>query len=98
MNCEAAQSLADAYVDGELDPAGKLEIDRHLEACALCSEDYRERRALTRAAGAGELRFKAPPELQQRIRFALRREANAETPQRTVPRRWFTAAASLAAA
>ena len=98
MNCEAAQTLVDAYIDGELDPAGKLEIERHLEECALCSQGYREHQGLKRAVNGGELRFKAPPELQQRIRFALRREASAETPQRTVPRRWFTAAASLAIA
>jgi anti-sigma factor RsiW len=98
MNCEAAQTLADAYIDGELDPAGRLEIERHLEECALCSEGYREHQALKRAVGAGELRFKAPAELQQRIRFALRREAQTETGPRTVPRRWFTAAASLAIA
>jgi anti-sigma factor RsiW len=98
MNCEAAQTLVDAYIDGELDPTGKLEIERHLQECALCSEGYQEQRTLKRAVGAGELRFKAPAELQQRIRFALRREAKAETAQRTVPLRWFTAAATLAVA
>ena len=98
MNCESAQTLVDAYIDGELDPAGKLEIERHLEECALCSEGYREQRTLKRALGAGDLRFKAPADLQQRVRFALRREANAEAAPRTVPRSWFAAAASLAIA
>src|SRR3954469_9373442 len=98
MNCEAAQTLVDAYIDGELDPAGRLEIERHLEDCASCSHGYGQHRALQGALGAGELRFNAPPELRERVRFALRREAKAETAQRTVPRRWFTAAASLAIA
>ncbi|HEY1269582.1 MAG TPA: anti-sigma factor [Candidatus Binatia bacterium] len=98
MNCEAAQNLLDAYLDGELDPAGRLEIERHLQECALCSHGCEERRAFQRAVGGSALRYKAPAELQQKIRFALRREANAEKPSRTVPRRWFTAAASVAIA
>lgn len=98
MHCEAAQTLVDAYIDGELDPAGKLEIERHLEECSLCASGYAEHGALKRALGAGELRFKAPPELQQRIRFALRAEANNEKPAPTVPRRWFNTAAALAIA
>jgi anti-sigma factor RsiW len=98
MNCEAAQTLVDAYIDGELDPAGKLEIERHLEECARCASGYAEHGTLKRAVGAGELRFKAPPELQQRIRFALRAEAKNEKPAPTVPRRWFNAAAALAIA
>lgn len=98
MNCEAAQTLVDAYIDDELDPAGKLEIERHLEQCALCSGGYAEHGSLKRALGAGELRYKAPAELQQRIRFALRAEARSEKPAPTVPRRWFNAAAGLAMA
>jgi anti-sigma factor RsiW len=98
MNCEAAQTLVDAYIDGELDPAGKLEIERHLEECAICASGYAEHGSLKRAVGAGELRFQAPPELQQRIRFALRAEAKNEKPAPTVPRRWFNAAAGLAIA
>ncbi len=98
MNCEAAQNLLDAYLDGELDPPGRLEIERHMQDCGLCAHGYEERRALQRAVGGSGLRYKAPAELQQKIRFALRREANAEKPSRTVPRRWFAAAASVAIA
>ncbi|HKA34237.1 MAG TPA: anti-sigma factor [Candidatus Binatia bacterium] len=98
MNHEAARNLLDAYLDGELDPAGRLEVERHLQECQLCSQGYEEQSALKRAVGGSGLRYKAPAELQQRIRFALRREANAEKSERTVPRRWFAAAASLAVA
>jgi anti-sigma factor RsiW len=69
-----------------------------LHECRLCAQAYEERRALQRVVGGSGLSYKAPPELQQKIRFALRREANAEKPSRTVPRRWFNAAASLAIA
>jgi mycothiol system anti-sigma-R factor len=98
MNCEATQTLLDAYLDGELDPAGRLEIERHLQECTLCSQGYEGQRALKRAVDGSGLRYKAPEELRQRIRFALRKEANAEKSERTVPRRWFAAAASLAIA
>ncbi len=98
MNCEAAQNGLDAYLDGELDPAGRLEIERHLQDCPLCAQGCEGRRALKRAVGGGDLRYKAPAELQQRIRFALRKEANAEKAQRAVPRRWLAGAASLAIA
>src|ERR1041385_9148181 len=98
MKCEATQTLLDAYLDGELDPAGRHEIERHLQECALCSQGYEGQRALKRAVDGSGLRYKAPEELRQRIRFALRKEANAEKSERTVPRRWFAAAASLAIA
>lgn len=97
MNCGAARNLVDAYIDGELDAAGNLEIERHLQDCALCSEDLASHRMLQRGLGGGELRFKSPPELRQRIQFSLRRAAKDEA-GRHAPRRWLGVAASLAAA
>ena len=98
MNCKGAQNLIDGYIDGELDPAGNLEVERHLEECALCSQGYQSHQALQRGISGGELRFKSPPDLQKRIQSSLRRAARAETAHRVVSRRWFSVAASMAAA
>jgi predicted anti-sigma-YlaC factor YlaD len=36
MDCKNAQSLLNAYVDGELELTGALELEAHLENCAQC--------------------------------------------------------------
>ena len=37
MDCSNAETLLDAYVDGELDPLRSLDIEEHLHGCAGCA-------------------------------------------------------------
>jgi len=37
MNCERAETLLDAFHDGELDPVAHREVESHVRACARCA-------------------------------------------------------------
>src|SRR5258706_5908351 len=96
MNCQETENWIDAYADGELDLARVLEIDRHLEECALCRKSYKNHRALLSGLQAGSLNHGPPAGLEERIRSSLGAAAPAPLRQR---RLWLgAAAASLAAA
>lgn len=98
MDCEATQNLIDAYSDDELDLVINLEIDRHLEQCALCSESYKNHRALRNALKSAALYYRSPAELQARIQSSVRKAAKAEAVPRVRPWRWAGVAASMAVA
>jgi Putative zinc-finger len=56
--CTGIQDRLNAYLDGELDGAGRLLVSQHLEACARCGEVLAELRAvgdLLRARASREL-------------------------------------------
>jgi mycothiol system anti-sigma-R factor len=78
MNCEEAINLMDGYLDGELDPVTNQEIERHLRDCRGCEQAYEAQRALVRAIGSSAPYYKAPQELRDRIRSALRNEIGAK--------------------
>ena len=42
MNCKEAQNLINGYVDGELDLVRNLEIEDHIQDCALCAQDLQK--------------------------------------------------------
>ena len=99
MDCTNAQNSLDAYVDGELDPLGNLEIEEHLRRCADCSQSYDDRQTIRQGLKTESFYFKAPGDLQKRIQRSLRQAAQAEAP----PSHWFSLswvkiAAPLAAA
>jgi anti-sigma factor RsiW len=68
----------DGYLDGELDPVTNQEIERHLRDCRGCEQAYEAQRALVRAIGSSAPYYKAPQELRDRIRSALRNEIGAK--------------------
>ena len=98
MDCKEAQNLIDSHVDGELDLTKSLEIEDHLQACAPCSQGYKNHEALRNEIKAGSLYFKAPEDLQRRIQGSLRKAAKAEAGRRMLPKWWFNIAAPMAAA
>jgi anti-sigma factor RsiW len=98
MDCKQAQNLIDGYVDGELDLVGNLEIERHFQECALCSQRHETHQALRTAIKAGAPYFKAPEELQKRLHSSLRKAAKAEAAASVLRRPWISIAGPLAAA
>ena len=98
MDCKQAQKLTDAYVDGELDLVGNIEIERHFQECALCSQGCKNHEALRSGLKAGVPYFKAPDELKKRIQLSLRKAAKAEAAARVLRKPWIGIAAPLAAA
>lgn len=103
--CEETQQWVDAYLDGELDPIHSVEIERHLQACAVCAKVFADERTLVRAIGAAP-RYAMPAALRERIDVALRAEAGEEAVEvkavsfrealRAEWRRWARAVATLA--
>lgn len=75
-DCERIRARADAYLDGELEPAAREAVAAHLAGCPACAGYVRAERAfLERVASALEER--APDELRRRIEAILREEERA---------------------
>jgi anti-sigma factor RsiW len=78
LNCNDVQSLLDAYMDGELDVVRSVEIEQHLQTCAVCSPIYEQHKVLQGAIRTGSLYFKAPPHLQTHIQSSLQPASNSK--------------------
>ena len=68
MNCQQAQLWQHAYLDGELDLANALEMERHVNECDSCAkscDDVRELRFAVRSASPA---FKAPANLWESVK------------------------------
>ena len=75
MSCHFAHSQIAAYVEGQLDPARRWLVRRHLLACTACHEDYE------RSEAVGDLVERVgprvvPPNLRVQILSALSRRLN----------------------
>jgi len=79
MTCTQAAPLLSAYVDRELDVAASLELAAHLHACERCAAEVRGLEAVRSAMSSAALEFTAPPDLEWRVRKAVRREAGPTT-------------------
>jgi anti-sigma factor RsiW len=75
MSCQESQEMRHAYLDGELDLARSLEIEKHLRECAACARAYDELRSLQMAMRSDALRFATPSGVERRVRSAVRQES-----------------------
>ncbi len=78
MSCEEYNTLIHAYLDGELDLLSTLRIEAHLPECASCARTYESHRALRSAMSSGQLYFKPPNDLAERIHVTLHKASKAE--------------------
>lgn len=98
MNCAEAKDLVHVYIDQELDLLRIVDVDRHLQSCAACRELYDEQRALRSTLRRDAGYHRAPPELRERLRFALRSETKGVMrPRARWPGRWNAGLAVAAA-
>lgn len=95
MSCPEIEAAIPVYLDGELDPAATLEVERHLRGCARCAAIAGHERELRLAYRNRSLRFEAPEELAPRVRRALAARAGAERVRRVRPRQRLAIAASF---
>ena len=72
MNCAEIRLLLHAHIDGELDAANSLELERHLKTCAACAAEKTALKSLRGAFQGGELNFRAPDSLKQDLRQFVR--------------------------
>ena len=86
MVCKDAQELIHGYIDGELDPFGNLEVERHLEGCEACSAVYKREQALHSLMQNPSLKFKPPAGLRRTIESAVRKADKAERRRRWTSR------------
>ncbi|QPF86922.1 anti-sigma factor [Bradyrhizobium genosp. L] len=71
MNCEEAEVLIHALLDGELDAGHAREVEAHVEGCAHCAALMKEYQEIRQAMAESEVRYKAPLELRRKIEKAL---------------------------
>ncbi|HEV2110106.1 MAG TPA: anti-sigma factor [Gammaproteobacteria bacterium] len=71
MTCQELEALLHPYLDGELTPDQRRDVETHLPGCADCRARLKDWRALHTALQAPELRFKASDTLRQRLHGEL---------------------------
>jgi anti-sigma factor RsiW len=71
VNCDDARLLMHGHLDGELDLADDLEVQRHIEECSRCASEYAVLRAMRTRLKDEAFRFEAPAALKEKIRRAL---------------------------
>lgn len=95
MSCQENQGLLEAYLDGELDLAGSLEVERHLEGCAECRVRKARYVQVGEALRQPDLYARAPASLNRKIRASL--QTDGEETKAGLAWGWLTAAAAVAA-
>ena len=93
MSCQQTHELIHGYLDGELDLVKSLEIEKHLEQCQACTQNYEALRGLQSRLRDNSLRFDPPAKLEKRLRSALRKETEPRSP--IFRWGWAVAASSL---
>ena len=73
MTCQELEALLHPYLDGELTPDQRKDVDTHLQGCADCRARLKDWQAMHTALQAPELRFKASDTLRQRLQGELQK-------------------------
>jgi len=96
MRCDDMQELVSPYIDGELGLMTGIEVERHLQDCPVCSQEYENQRTLQAALRANDLYTKLPAGLEKRVQTAVRQVSQGETGLRGFSWRWLSVAAAAA--
>jgi len=96
VSCQRAQEQNHGYIDGELDPANNLEMERHIQECQVCASAYRSQTALRSLLRDSSLYYPASEKLKKRVQSVVRKEAQSERSPRPFAWRWVAVGASLA--
>jgi mycothiol system anti-sigma-R factor len=67
MSCEEADRFLDAYLDGELEPDKRADLEQHLLECAECQEKLRRLREFRSFFAANAPHYPAPPDLRNKV-------------------------------
>jgi anti-sigma factor RsiW len=97
MNCHEQPEILDGYVDGELDLANCLEIERHLRECAACRQRAGNIKSAREKLREFDLSFRAPARLRARVLKEIRPRPSAWTALWNWSPGWGALAASVAA-
>jgi anti-sigma factor RsiW len=95
MNCDEAELLLHALIDGELDAGHAREVENHVAGCPRCAAALRDYREMSKAIAEGGARYKAPLELRRRIEQSLPQPR--QTPNRRSVLRGFALGSAVSA-
>jgi anti-sigma factor RsiW len=95
MTCKETKPLLNAYVDGELDSAGSVAVETHMQGCASCLGEVDGLHRLASAIESGSLRYNAPTHLKRKLRSAIH-AADVEPRSSVFSWRWVSIPATLA--
>jgi anti-sigma factor RsiW len=98
LNCDEARALVHAYVDGELDVARSLDLERHLAGCAQCRAIYQSQLALRDGVRAAAAYTRAPADLRKRIQSTVRQESRRDAPASQLRWAWLVSVVLLVVA
>jgi anti-sigma factor RsiW len=96
MTCNECRPLLDAYVDGELDVRGGLDVEAHLATCRACAAAAQTRQELSRTIRRNVSRFEPSDGFVERLRSSV--APHGALPRRKPELRTLAVAASFAAA
>ena len=71
MDCDEAEILLHALIDGELDAGHAREVEAHIADCTRCTAELAAYRQMSQAIAGADLRYNAPPSLRRRIEASL---------------------------
>ncbi len=72
MTCDEVKPLLDARVDDEIDPIQRMAVDSHVDSCPSCATELDKLRSVRDAVRAEMPYYKAPMDLRNNVRHALR--------------------------
>jgi anti-sigma factor RsiW len=98
VSCSEFRTFLHAHLDGELDLVRQVEIEDHLRTCGACSRIHEAQLALRSALKSDELYFRAPADLERKVRMAVRAVERRRWGWRPRMRAWIGAALAAAAA
>jgi mycothiol system anti-sigma-R factor len=95
MQCDEVRPRLDAYIDGELAEAERVQLRHHLVDCPECGPEATALERLRDSIRQSAPVYRAPEALRSQIRFALRREAAASAHVTRPAPGWLAYAASI---
>jgi len=75
-DCGMARGHLDAFLNGDLAPDVRRDVARHLEQCPQCAAEFDACRRLKEQLQAAVRATPVPPDLESRVRGAVRRQAS----------------------
>lgn len=81
MHCEEMEPLMVDYLDGQLSPAARANVEKHLESCMVCRHALEEYKTLFHAMDDDKME-KPGPALREKFDIMLQSELNIEATSR----------------
>jgi anti-sigma factor RsiW len=98
VDCTVDRHLLEAYLDGELGFERALEVEAHLASCRVCSVEVQSWKEIRVSMQDSALYYRAPAQLEERVRNLLPQKARTERMAWFQPWIWGGAGAAFATA